>query len=497
MEQIFAGFADILTINAIIYIALGITLGIFVGAIPGLGPNMVTALAIPLTFFMDTLPAIAFLIGINKGGVYGGSISAILLNTPGTPEAAPTCFDGFPLAKQGKPEKALKIALYASVFGDTFSDLVLIMVAAPIALVALKMGPVEITALIILALTFVASFSERSLLKGLIAAAFGVFITCVGPDPMTAHPRLTMGLEELEGGIPILSLFIGVLALSEVLLQIEEYKIGGVGVISLRKGLRKEDRIVSFYEFKGCLKTILRSSIIGTAIGALPGLGSTIAAFLGYAAAKRASKEPEKFGKGALEGIAAPEAANNAVVGANLIPLFTLGIPGNVSAALLVGAFLIHGVVPGPLIFEEHGRLIYGIYGGLLIANVLNLSIGSLGLKIFAKILLIPKKIIFPLIVLLCMLGVYIVENSLFSVVLMIVFAILGYFMKKLDFSIVTFIIGVVLGPILEFSLRATLVISKNNPLIFIYHPIALFFILSTIFVIWRKGIRSKSRFLL
>jgi len=492
MEQVLAGFTDVFTLGNIVYIALGITMGTFVGAVPGLNGPMAIAIAVPLTFFMSPLAAIAFLVGINKGGTYGGSISAILLNTPGAPEAAATCFDGYPLARQGKAEKALKMALYASVFGDTFSDLVLIMVAAPIALVALKMGPPEITAVIIFALTIIAAVSGRSLLKGFIAAAFGIFVSCVGLDPVTATPRLCMGFIELQNGIPLMAIGIGMLALSEVLIQIEGYASSPTESISLTKGVKKEDRIVSLQEFKSCLKTMLRSSIIGTIMGALPGLGATVASFIGYGAAKRASKNPEKFGKGTIEGVAAAEAANNAVVGANLIPLFTLGIPGNVAAALLIGAFMIHGITPGPLMFQEHGRLIYGIYGAMLVANFLNLTIGSFGLKLFARVVRIRKQIIYPVITMFCITGAYIADNSLFAVALMIIFAILGYFMKKLDFSFVTFIIGFVLGPMFELSFRQTLILSKNNPLILLSHPISLGFLILTAFSIWKFGFRSK-----
>jgi putative tricarboxylic transport membrane protein len=492
MEQILSGLSDVFTLTTLIYIALGITMGIFVGAVPGLNGPMAIAIAVPLTFFMSPLTAITFLVGILKGSRYGGSISAILLNTPGDPEAAATCFDGYPLALQGKAEKALKMALYASVFGDSFSDLVLIIVAGPIALIALKMGPPEITAVILFALTIIAAVSGRSLLKGLIAAAFGIFINCVGLDPVTATPRLCMGSVELQNGIPLMAIGIGMLALSEVLVQIEEHAVTSREAISFGKDAKRENRTVSFREFKENLKTILRSSLIGTGVGALPGLGATIAAFLGYAAAKRASKTPEHFGKGTLEGVAAAEAANNAVVGANLIPLFTLGIPGNVAAAILIGAFMIHGVTPGPLMFQEHGRLIYGIYGAFIIANGLNLAIGNFGLRFFAKVMMAPKQIVYPVIAICCVTGAYMADNSLFAVGLMIIFAILGYFMKKLDFSFVTFIIGFVLGPILELSLRQTLVISKNNPMILLERPVSLILLILTVLSIWRLGFRSK-----
>lgn len=491
MEVVLAGFADTFTLTNILFIFLGITMGVFVGAIPGLNGPMAIALAVPLTFFMSPLAAIAFLVGINKGGTYGGSISAILLNTPGAPEAAATCYDGHPLAKQGKGEKALKMALYSSIFGDTFSDIVLILVAAPIAMVALKMGPPEILSVIIFALTIIAGLEGGQLVKGLIGAGLGILLASVGMEPNTASERLTFGLPELENGISLMALGIGMLALSEVLVQLESRGRNQGQVFKMDPDMPKADRTVSLKEMKGVSRTLVRSSIIGTTLGALPGLGAVIASFLGYGAAKRACKDPESFGKGNIEGIAAAEAANNAVVGSNLIPLFTLGIPGNVAAAMLIGAFIIHGVTPGPLMFEEHGRLIYGIYGGMLVANVLNLFIGAVGLRVFVRVLSIPRNIIYPIIIFICLTGAYMADNSLFAVAIMIGFAVLGYFMKKLQFSFVTFIIGFVLGPMFELSLQQTLVLSKNNILMMFQRPIALVFILLTIFFIWRTSRRK------
>ena len=494
MEQILLAFGDVFTVTSIFYIVLGVAMGVFVGAVPGVNGPMAVAIAVPLTYYMDSLIAIAFLVGILKGSRYGGSISAILLNVPGDPEAAATCFDGYPLAKQGKAGKALKMALYSSVFGDTFSDIVLILVAAPIALIALKMGPTEVTSVIIFALTLIATLSGISLSKGLIAAALGIFINCIGTDPMTGDERLTMGFYQLENGVPLMAIGIGMLALSEVLLHIEERATGKTESFELREDAPKENRTVSLNELKGVLKTLFRSSLIGTGIGALPGLGVTIAAFLGYGAAKRASKEPESFGKGNIEGIAAAEAANNAVVGANLIPLFTLGIPGNVTAALIIGAFMIHGVTPGPLMFQEHGRLMYGIYICLILANFMNLFIGGFGLKVFSKVVKFKKSILYPIIVFVCIAGAYMADSSLFAVGLMLFFAVLGYFMKKLDFSFVTFIIGFVLGPMFELSLQQTMAISRNNPLILVQRPISLAFLILTAIFVWSTVRRSRKK---
>ncbi len=490
METILLGFSDAFTIMNIIYLFIGISMGILVGAVPGLSGPMAIAIAIPITFYMDPLLAIAFLIGINKGGTFGGSIAAILINTPGSPEAMATTFDGYPLAQKGKAIRALKCALYSSVTGDTFSDIVLILVAAPIASVALKMGPPEVLSVIVLALALISALETKSMLKGLIGAALGILISCIGIDPVSATPRLTFGIMDLQSGLGVIPVGIGLLALSEIWVQVSK-SANKEPSVTFTVSKKKEDNAFTLRDYLSLWKTLLRSSLIGTALGALPGLGVTIAAFLGYGAAKKASKNPEEFGKGSLEGIAAAEAANNAVVGSNMIPLFTLGIPGNLVAALLIGAFIIHGVQPGPMMFEEHGRMIYGIYGAMLIANFLNLIIGRFGLRLFAKALSAPRSVIYPLVIFICVTGTYIAESRLFALYIMIGFAVIGFLFRIMKISVVTLIIGNILGPMFESTLQQTLIITRNNPLLIAQRPIALGFFLCTIFLIWRV-IRGK-----
>ena len=496
MDIILAGFADALTPMNILFIAFGVFTGIMVGAIPGLNGPMAIAIAVPITFYMTPLAALAFLIGINKGGTFGGSVSAVLLNTPGSPEATATAFDGYPMARQGKGQKAVKMALYSSVFGDTFSDIVLILVAAPFAIIALKMGPTELTAVLIFSFTIIAALAADSMVKGLIAAALGAFVSTVGLDIDTAMPRLTFGFLELEDGIPIIAMAIGLLALSEVLVQVEDYRRSGFAGATeegaFGKGVPRENRVVTWAEFIGCWRTLLRSAVIGTGIGALPGIGSVIASFLGYAAAKNASKTPEEFGKGRLEGVAAAESANSAVVGANLIPLLALGIPGNLAAAMLIGAFLIHGIVPGPSVFQEHGQLIYGIFGAMLIANVLNLVIGQVGLRFFALLVSLPKTVIHPVIVVLCIVGAYVIDSGMFAVGIMFIFAVLGYIMRKIGFSFATFVIGFVLGPMFELSLRQSIILFQETPLDALTRPIVLVFLGLTLFSLWRVYVRTR-----
>lgn len=495
MEIILAGAADALTLVNITYIVLGVAMGIVVGAIPGLNAPMALAIAVPLTYYMSPLPAIAFLMGISKGGAFGGAISAILLNTPGSPESTSTAFDGYPLAQQGKGLKALKMALYSSFTGDTFSDLVLFTVAAPLAILALKMGPPELAAVFAFSLTIVAGLAGKSMVRGLIAAVAGAFVATIGLDIQTAQPRLTFGLSGLIEGVPLIPMTIGLLALSEIIIQIESHFFGHEEsqphISAFSKDIPEEDRRVSLKEYIECLPTLLRSSLIGTGVGAIPGIGAIIAGFLGYSSAKRASKTPEEFGKGKLEGIAATEAANSAVNGANLIPLLALGVPGSLSAAILIGAFLIQGITPGPMIFKEHGQLIYGIFAAMMVANFSNFIIGNLGLRFFALIVNVPKSVILPLVVAICMAGAYSNGSSMFAVGVMMVFAVIGYFMRRLDFPFATFIIGFALGAAFEEAVRQSVLLFARRPLDLLTHYIFMAFVLLTIFTIVRISYRS------
>ena len=495
MTEVLLGIQDAFTLANTITIFAGVTLGIIVGAIPGLNAPMAIAIAVPLTYYMSPLSALAFLISVNKGGSFGGSISGILLNTPGSPEAAATAIDGHPLALRGKPVKAMQTALGASVCGDLFSDIVLILVAAPLAIVALKLGPVETCALIIFAFAMISGLLGSSIAKGLVATALGVFFATIGTDPTTSMPRLTFGSIDLQSGIPLMAIGIGMLALSEVLLQIEDYFRRHRGTLPAAPKIEsgRDDRL-SASEFFGLGRTIFRSAVIGTAIGALPGLGATIAGFLGYGAARRASRNPAEFGKGSPEGVAAAEAANSAVVGANLIPLLALGIPGNVAAALLVGAFIIHGIAPGPWLFDEHGRLIYGMFAAMVIANFANLIVGGLGLRLFARVLAIPKPVILPTLVLLCLTGAYLNDQSFFAVSLTIAFAVLGYIMRKLEYPFVTFIIGFVLTPMLELSISQAVIITNASIWSLAKHPVALALLALTVCVVLRFSIFASRK---
>ena len=487
MEAVLEGLAQAFTPVTLGFVLFGVVLGIVVGAIPGLSSPMAIAIAVPLTFYMSPLAAIAFLLGVNKGGEFGGSISAILLNTPGTPEAAATALDGHPLARRGKAGKALKTALYSSVAGDTFSDVVLILVAAPLAVIALKMGPPELLGVLIFAFTFVTALLGKSMIKGLIAAVLGVLLSMVGIDPEAAIPRLTFDVLELEDGLSFAGVAIGLLAFSEVVLQIERSYLrengAGDGMVSFSRS--REDNAFTRRDFRQVRGTVARSAVIGTVVGAIPGLGTSLAGFLGYGAAMKASKHPEEFGKGRLEGVAATEAANSAVVGSNLIPLLTLGIPGNVAAALLAGAFLIHGITPGPMIFRDHAALVYGMFGCLIVANLMNLLVGSVGLRVFALAVRAPRSVVMPSVALLCVTGSFVAGGGLFAVATMMVFGILGYLMRKLDFSIIAFILGFILGPMVERSLRHTVILLDDAQAVLGHPFLILMLALSAVAVFW------------
>ncbi|HER26576.1 MAG TPA: Tricarboxylate transporter family protein, partial [Rhodospirillales bacterium] len=377
MEMIIAGLLDSISPNSLMFVFVGVAIGVLIGAIPGINGPMAIALFIPATYYMSALTAIGFLIGLNKGAFFGGAVSAVLLRTPGTPEAAATAWDGYPLTQQGKGEKALRMALYSSVAGDVISTAVLILIAAPLAAIALFMGPAEIFALISLALTVIAGIGTSSIGRGLMAASLGLAVGMIGTEPVTALPRLTFDIYQLGAGVKLIPVAIGLLAFSEILIQLERIVIKGIGTHVTNVFSEKlEDRLLSWKEFIGSAKTLLRGTAIGIGVGAMPGLGAPVASFMSYDQAMKRSKHPEEFGKGRLEGIAASESANSAVVAASLIPLFVLGIPGNLAVAMLMGAFMIHGMQPGPLMFEENAQLMYGVYGSLVVASIFLLVIG-------------------------------------------------------------------------------------------------------------------------
>ncbi len=461
----------------------GVALGIAIGAIPGLNAPMAIAIAVPLTMTMEPLAALGMLVGVMKGGGFGGAISATLLNTPGEPSAVATALDAHPLARHKKqPRKAMKLALYSSVVGDTCSDITLFLLAAPLAAIAIGMGRVEQTSILLFSFTIIALLSGQSMLRGLIATLFGVLCALVGTIGGGLAERFTFDIVALSDGLPLPAVAIGILAVPEVMQQIIHGRTRPADAPVIEESAKPEDCRVSLAEFWLLRWVLARGAALGTFIGALPGLGSSVAAFLSYGVTMRASKTPERFGKGAHEGIAATESANSAVNGANLIPLLTLGIPGNVTAALLVGAFIIHGIDPGPRVFQYDAVLIYGLFTAMMLANVSTFVLGRLGLSLFARVIRVRGQILYPTVLLLCIVGVYMSSSAGISAVyIMTAFAAIGYIMRKFDYSVVCFIIGFVLGDTFEHNLRGAVTILYRDPLgRALEHPFAIFMLCAT-----------------
>ncbi len=467
----------------------GVGVGIITGAIPGMTGAMGVALALPFTFYMDPITGILFLVGLYKGAIYGGSITAILIKTPGTPAAACTVLDGYPMAQQGKAGKALNMALYSSVFADFVSNMSLIIFAAPIAAFALRFGPPEFFTLITFSLTIIAGVSGKSITKGLIAGGMGLIAATIGMDLVYGSSRFSFGSIELFGGLNFIPVLIGLFALPELIKEYGEKYISSFRTSSLG------DRTVTLNEFKNCFKSIVRGSLIGVVIGAIPGIGGAPSAFLSYNEAKRNSKHPETFGQGELEGVAASEAGNNGVCGATMIPLLTLGVPGDVITAILLGAFMVHDLRPGPLLFQKNIDIIYGIFVGIMLSSVAMLILGKLGIKVFARIANVPNSILFPAVLVLCVYGTYAVDNKMFDVLVMIIMGLVGYFMLLFELPPAPFLIAFILGPMFEDNLRRSLLLSHGDPSILFRNFICWIFwglTLLSIVLIVRRNVKEK-----
>jgi len=474
ISVILLGIGDVFSPTVLLAVIIGVALSQFVGALPGVGPIMVMAIAIPYTLTFDPLTGIAFLVGVMKGGSVGGAIPAIILNTPGTPDSALTALDGYPMAQKGQARKALKMAVYASVTGDTFSDIVLITISAPLAIIALRLGPVEIFALMILSFCVIASLSGQSLAKALIAAALGLLLATIGLDPDQGTPRLFFGYFELYDGLPEISVAIGALVLSEIILRLAAIGKEAVQAIQVQASVDPADSRVSFAEYWACRFVMARGAVIGTLIGALPGIGSTAAAAISYTSTQSVAKNPEGFGKGDIRGVVAVESANSAVAGANLIPLLSLGIPGSAAAALILGAFLVHGIQPGPRIFAEQGRLIYGLFGAMIVANAINLFVGLFGWRLWLRVARAPATLIFAASILLCIVGSLVVAGGLYGFAVLIVFAALGVLMKSYGYPVIVFIIAFFLGKQFERSLGQTLSLLNGDAANLVHYPVAI-----------------------
>lgn len=473
-ESLIQGFYTLMNFTNFFVITIGILCGIVIGSIPGLTADLAIILCMPITYKMDPTAAVLMCLGLYCGGTYGGSITAILINTPGTPANAATILDGYPLTKQGKPLKALTMALYASTIGGFISALSLIFLAPQIAKITLMFGPPEYLAVAIFGLSIIAGVSGDSVAKGFIAGCLGIFISTIGMDQIAGSTRFAFGNRNLAGGIGLIIALVGLFAVSELLTKSDYNSSDDLA----RKNKTKIDNEkLTWKEFKRCIKTIIISSGIGTIIGATPGTGGGIAAFVSYDQARKTSKYADNFGKGELEGIAASEAANNGVTGATLIPLLTLGIPGDGVTAVLLGALMLQGMTPGPSLFKEQGHIIYAIMLGLFIVNIVMFVIGRVFTKYYSNITRIPYELISSMIIIYCFAGAYSNKNSSFDLLLVACFGIISYILRKLDFSLVPVLLGIVLGPLAETNFRRSMVLSGGSFTIFFKKPIALAFL--------------------
>ncbi|GAB5512094.1 MAG: tripartite tricarboxylate transporter permease [Hyphomicrobiales bacterium] len=475
--EIFVGLTTVLTSPTLMgWVLLAAIVGMVVGAIPGLTASAAIAMLLPLTFNMEPLSALAFLYVIGKSGRYGGSVAAILFNTPGTAASAATQLDGYPLARRGMAGKAMKVATISSVIGDFIGDILLIIGVGWIAMLALRLGPPELFAIYFAAFIVIGSVIGASIAKGLASAALGMLASMVGFDPITGTERFTFGSFDLTNGLHLVPLMIGVFVLAEVFSQLEKRDAPALEATDISD--TKINNSLSWTEYQPCVPHVLRSSFIGAFIGMLPGLGSAIAAFVAYGEGKRRAKNPENWGKGALEGVAAPEAANNAVSGPSMAPLLTLGIPGSTIGAILMGVFLIHGIQIGPTLFLTSRDLVFALFACGLIGIALYGTIGYFGAASLGRyIARVPTHILYPMIFLTCFVASYTTRSNLFDVLVMVAAGLLGWVMRRLSFNPAAFVIAFVLAGGAEEAFRQSLRLSDGGILIFVERPLALVFI--------------------
>ena len=452
------------TLENILWINLGVLVGAIFAAIPGLSVILCVILFLPVTYTMSAIPGMMFLLGIYCAGGYGGSVSAILINTPGTPHAAATMLDGHPLSQQGRTKAALKIALYASTFGGVFSALMLLFLGPQVAKISAMLGTAEYFMVCLFGLTMIAGVSGKSIIKGFIAACLGLLISCVGADPMTSYDRFTFGVPRLYLGMDLAVCLIGLFALVEIISKAEKKR----HELNMKAGqIGKDDGKITKGEWKRMIRPIVMSSFIGSCVGIVPGTGASEASWFSYNTAKNLSKHPEEFGKGSVEGIAAAESANNAVTGATLIPLLTLGIPGDGTVAIMLSALMINGLNPGLSLFTTDGDIMYAIMLGLILVNLFMLLQGRFLTPLYAKVVSIPQEILTPIIVLFCFAGAYSVNNNYFDLSIALVFGICAWLFKKLELPAVPILLGMVLGNMTETNFRRALLISNGSPMIF------------------------------
>ena len=468
LHNLALGFGVALAPVNLLYCFLGVFIGTLVGVLPGIGPVAAMSLLLPVTFNATPEAGIIMLAGIYYGSMYGGSTTAILVNIPGEAASVVTCLDGHQMALQGRAGPALGLAAIGSFIAGTFAIVGLMLVAPALARFAVKFGPAEYFSLMVLGLSILTYLSHGSLLKALIMACFGLVLGLIGLDSITGIPRLTFDRMELVDGVGLVPIVMGLFGVAEILANLEQ-KVAREVVSARIRGL-----LPSRADWREAGWPIARGSFLGFLLGILPGGGAVISSFLSYGIEKRMSKTPEQFGKGAIAGVAGPEAANNAAAGGGFIPLMTLGIPPNVVMALLLGAFIVHGLQPGPLLMTQNPGLFWGIVASMYIGNLMLLVLNLPLIGLWVQVLKVPYKILFPLILLFCLIGVYSIGNNVFDLYVMIGFGVLGYLMRKFGYEPAPLVLAFVLGPLMENNLRKALILSDGSFEIFVERPISL-----------------------
>jgi putative tricarboxylic transport membrane protein len=466
--NVIMGFQVALQPGNLMFCFIGVLIGTLVGVLPGLGPVAAMSLLLPTTFHIPPISAIIMLAGIYYGAMYGGSTTSILVNIPGEAASVVTCLDGYQMARKGRAGPALGIAAFGSFIAGTISIVGLMCLAPPLAEMALQFGPPEYFSLMLLGLIILTFLAGASMPKALMMAAFGLFLGLIGMDIMTATPRFTFNLYFLTDGVGLVPVVMGLFGISEVLLNVES---------ALKREVfdtRVKGLLPNLQDWKDSAWPIIRGSVLGFFLGILPGGGAVISSFVSYGVEKKVSRYPEKFGTGVIEGVAGPESANNAATGGAFIPLLTLGIPANAVMAMLLGALIIYGMQPGPMLIQQHPDLFWGVVTSMYIGNAMLLVLNLPLIGIWVKILKIPYPVLFPLILLFCLIGVYSLNNNVGEIGLMLFFGVVGYLMKKFDYEAAPLVLALVLGPMMENALRQSLIMSNGSVGIFLTRPISL-----------------------
>jgi putative tricarboxylic transport membrane protein len=478
LSNLLLGLSVALTPENLLYAVLGCVFGTLIGVLPGIGPSAGTALLIPLTARLPPTGAIIMLTAIFYGTQYGGTITSILLNVPGEAASAITCIDGHQMAKKGRAGAALSVAAIGSFIGGTFATIALVCVAGPLTQVALEFGPVEFFALMVLGLSLLMGLAGDSMVKALMMGAVGLLLAMIGMDPVRGAPRFTFGMMELLDGLNFVPVIMGLFGLSEILENAEKK-------LSQSVGAEVGSLIPSRQEVRDSAAPVIRGSIVGTLLGLVPGMTGSMSSFLSYSMEKKLSKHPERFGHGAVEGVAGPETANNAHANGALIPLFTLGIPASPTVAVLMGAFMMNGLIPGPFLFREQPALVWGVIASFFVGNVILVILNLPLISIWVKILKIPYSILFAVILAFMVIGAYGVENSIFDVAVMLISGVAAYLLKKFDFPMAPIVLTLILGPVMERALRRSMEMSQGDISILFSSPLAVvLLILSAVIIV-------------